>query len=440
LLIIPLALILIIALPSPGTASAQEASPQRALPVGVYRGETFNVSVTFTSPSDNFEALSLTEYAPAGWNVSVAASWSSPGASEVKCGGNKVEIAWHGPYQEGVNFTAVYKVTVPGGASLGNYTFDGHLCYWIGESNFTKKSVTGDNETEVVVPRIALAPPSLAFDAGLRGLTPANQTLLIWNSGGIGATLSWTLSDDAGWLGENVTSGSSTGEADKAPVGVAVNITGMSAGDYYANITIADPQASNSPQLVPVTLHISSPGIYVTPSSLAFGAVQGGLTPGNQTLVIWNSGGGGSLLSWALSDDADWLEENVTSGNSTGEADKAPVEVSVNITGKSAGDYSANITITDPLAGNSRGIVPVTLHISSPSSGGGGGGGGGGSRPGTVRGDVNGDGVVDERDLTLERGIILGLDGVAENADCNGDGKVNARDITTIKRVILGIG
>ena len=439
LLIIPLALILIFALPSPGTASAQEACPQRALPVGVHHGETFNVSVAFTSPSDNFEALSLTEHAPHGWNVSIAASWCYPKANEVRVGNNTVEIAWHGPYQEGVNFTAVYEVTVPGDASLGNYTFDGHLCYWIGESNFTLESVTGDIETEVVVPRIALAPSSLAFDAGLRGPTPGNQTLLIWNSGGIGATLNWTLSDDADWLDENATSGSSTGEGDKMLVGVAVNITGMGAGDYSANITIADPEASNSPQVVPVTLHISAPEIYVNFSSLAFGAVQGGLPPGNQTLVIWNSGGSSTTLSWTLSDDAGWLDENVTSGNSTGEADKALVEVSVNITGMGAGDYSANITVADPLASNSPGVVPVTLHISSPSSSGG-GGGGGGSRPRTVRGDVNKDGVVDERDLTLERGIILGLDGVVENADCNGDGKINALDITMIKRVILGIG
>ena len=139
------------------------------------------------------------------------------------------------------------------------------------------------------------------------------------------------------------------------------------------------------------------------------------------------------MLSWTLSDDAAWLDENVTSGNSTGEADKAAVEVSVNITGKSAGDYPANITIEDPLASNSRVVVPVTLHISAPSSS---VGGGGGSRPGAVRGDVNGDGVVDERDLTTLRGIILGLDGVAENADCNRDGKIDALDITTIKRII----
>jgi len=289
----------------------------------------------------------------------------------------------------------------------------------------------------ISAPEIYVTPPSLAFDAALRGLPPENQMLVIWNSGGSGSTLSWTLSDDAGWLGENATSGSSTGEGDKTPVGVSVNITGMSAGDYHANITIADPLASNSPQRVPVTLHISAPEIYVTPSSLAFGAVQGGLTPGNQTLVIWNSGGVGTMLSWTLSDDADWLGENATSGNSTAEADKALVGVSVNITGVKAGDYSTNITITDSLASNSPQLVPVTLHINSSSSEG--GGGGGGSSNVTIRGDINKDGVVDERDLTLERGIILGLDGVTENDDCNGDGKINALDITTIKRIILGM-
>jgi len=440
LLIIPLALILIIALPL-GTALTQEASPHRALPDVAHRGETFNVTVTFTSTSDNFEALSLTEHAPDGWNVSVAASWCYPKANEVKVGNNTVEIAWHGPYQEGVNFTVVYKVTVPGDALWGNYTFDGHLGYWIGESNFTEKSVTGDFEAEVVVPRIAATPSNLTFGAGLRGLPPGNQTLFIWNSEGKGTTLSWTLSDDADWLGENATTGKSTGEEDKTPVGVSVNITGMSAGDYYANITIADPLASNSPQLVPVTLHISLPEIYVAPSNLAFGAVQGGLTPGNQTLVIWNSGGSGTMLSWTLSDDADWLDENATYGNSTTEDDKMPVGVSVNITGISAGDYSANITVVDPLASNSPQLVPVTLHISSPPSPeGGGGGGGGGSSPGTVRGDVNEDGVVDERDLTLERGIILGLGADSGSGDCNRDGKVDARDLTMIKRVILGIG
>ena len=436
-----------LALPQ-NTATAQGSNVTRTLPDTVVRGEAFNATVTFITPVVA-DVIDLYDYAPVGWSVEAKAAWCTPSSIHtLVVKNNSVEVEWDtaGGYPVNTTIRILYKVTVPVNASAGIHNFpepevSHNLRYHLpGDpmNVWTYENITGDSRVEVILPEIAVNPSSLAFSAALRGAPPGNQTLDIWNSGGIGATLNWTLSDDADWLDENATYGNSTGEGDKTAVGVAVNITGKSAGDYSANITITDPLASNSPRVVPVTLHISAPEIYVTPSiPLAFGAVQGGLPPGNQTLVIWNSGGSGSVLSWTLSDDVDWLDENVTSGNSTGEDDKTAVEVSVNITGKSVGDYSANITITDPLASNSPRVVPVTLHINQSSSGGG-GGGGGGSRPRTIRGDVNGDGVVDELDLTLERGIILGLDDVTDNADCNGDGKVNVLDITTIKRIIVG--
>ena len=81
------------------------------------------------------------------------------------------------------------------------------------------------------------------------------MTLEIWNSGG--GTLNWSLTDDAAWLSENPTGGSSTGADDATLVTVWVNTTGMSAGDYSASITIAADEASNSPQTVPVSLHVA---------------------------------------------------------------------------------------------------------------------------------------------------------------------------------------
>ena len=166
------------------------------------------------------------------------------------------------------------------------------------------------------------------------------------------------MGDDAEWLSESPTSGSSTGEHDTAAV--SVDIAGMSAGDYSANITITSPGASNSPQVVPVSLHISSaaPEISCKPESLNFTAGAGG---SNETLEIWNSGI--DTLNWTLSDAAAWLSENPTSGSSTSADDKTLVTVSVNTAGISAGDYSANITITAPEASNSPQTVPVSLHI-----------------------------------------------------------------------------
>jgi hypothetical protein len=426
-------------------AVAQEGNVTRTLPETVLRGETFNAIVTFITPI-KADVISIWDYAPVGWSVQAKAIWCTPPTSDLKVTNNAVEAIWNkaGGFPVGTAITILYKVTVPAGAPPGFHNFSeseqGNVRYHKAgtdeHTNWTEEYITGDSRVEVILPEIYVTPSNLAFDAGLGGLTPGNQTLFIWNSGKSGTTLNWALSDNAGWLWENPAYGSSTSEDDKTPVGVSVNITGMSAGDYYANITITDPEAVNSPRVIPVTLHISPPEIAVAPPSLAFGAVQGGLTPGNQTLFIWNSGDIGTRLNWALSDDADWLEENATTGNSTAEDDKTAVGVSVNITGKSAGDYYANITITDPEAVNSPELIPVTLHISPPSSGGGGGGGGG--KPEIVRGDLNGDVVVDERDLTLLKEIILGLEDGTANADLNGDGKINALDITALKRIICG--
>ena len=406
------------------------ASPVRALPDIVQPGDTFNVTVSFTSPLDTFFIPVVTDYAPSGWTVEVKQCQPPPEnvLATNAATYSKVEILWKSQnYPRGTPFTACYAVTVPDNASPGDYEFSGDLYFHYDPTQpfvgFTE-ATGGDSHIYVSLPEISFSPGSISFTAPQGGANPRDRELEIWNSGG--GTLNWTLSCSASWLGVDSTAGSSTGEHDV--IAVSANITGMSGGGYSATISITAPAAGNSPRLVPVTLNIGVPGIYVVPSNLAFGAVQGGLTPGNQTLLIWNSGGSGTTLSWTLSDDAAWLDENVTSGNSTGKDDKTPVGVAVNITGKSAGDYSANITIADPLAGNSPRLVPVTLHLSSPSS------------PGTGRGDANGDGVVDERDLTILKGIILGLGADSGSADCNKDGVVNALDITAIKRVVLGLG
>ncbi len=341
-------------------ALAQQANPTRILPDKVYRGEPFNVTVTFSAPADNFQLVSLTDIAPAGWNVTVNGGWCTPPANVTKATGNKTELIWTGVYNEGTNFTALYKVTVPNDAELGNYNFTGFLGYYLAYPGPYYEDITGGPQVEVVLrPEISFSPLNLSFTAVAGGANPGSKTLEIWNSGGV--TLNWSLSDDAGWLSEDPTSGSSTGEHNN--VTVAVNITGMSAGDYSANITINATGASNTPQFVPVSLHISPPpGISFSPLNLSFSAIQGGANPGNQTLGIWNSGGG--MLNWTVSDDAAWLNEAPMNGTSTGEHDN--VTVSVNITGMSAGNYTANINITAPGASNTPRVVLVSLHISPP--------------------------------------------------------------------------
>ena len=60
-----------------------------------------------------------------------------------------------------------------------------------------------------------------------------------------------------------------------------------------------------------------------------------------------------------------------------------------------------------------------------------------------IRGDINGDGVIDSFDLApLRRGILKMMAGsgtVPENSDVNGDGSVNVADLLLLQKYILGI-
>jgi uncharacterized membrane protein len=273
------------------------------------------------------------------WSLSDGAAWLTENLTSGS------SIGEHGTVAVSVNTT---------GMSAGNYSAD--ITITAGGASNSPQTVPVSLHISSAASEISFSPESLTFTAGEGGSALANGTLEIWNSG-IG-TLTWSLSDDAAWLSESPTSGSSTGEHDT--VAVSVDTTGMSAGDYSANITITATGASNSPQTVPVSLHISSaaPEISCKPESLSFTAGEGG---SNKTLEIWNSGI--DTLNWTLSDDADWLSENATSGSSTSADDKTLVTVSVNTAGMSVGDYSANITITADGASNTPQTVPVSLDM-----------------------------------------------------------------------------
>jgi len=237
------------------------ANPVRTLPDTVERGETFNITVNFTAPADNFSGISVIDFAPAGWNVTVNKAWCQPTATNVKATGNMAEITFQQIYVNGTNFTALYKVTVPCGAGLGNYTFDegniSSLGYFLGNSSHIFEDITGDFNVTVVPPAIC-SQMSIDFYAAYNGTNPPNQTLNVWSS--TPCMINWSLTDDANytgydWLSEYPTNGSCTDVY--SPVNLSVNISGMPLGNYTANITIESPDANNSPRIVPVTLHIS---------------------------------------------------------------------------------------------------------------------------------------------------------------------------------------
>lgn len=208
---------------------------------------------------------------------------------------------------------------------------------------------------------LAVTPSDFEFAATKDGDDPLDRILEIWNEGS--GTLEWVVEADEDWLDLSPSSGSSTGEHDD--VTLSVDISGLNVGSFSATITIGGAGADGSPRTVDVDLEITAaatePEIDFSPSRLRFTAEEGGDDPDDEILTIWNSGEG--RLDWSVSDDAGWLSLSPRSGTSTGDDDDEEVDVSVDISGLDAGEYTAEITIKDSDASNSPEDLTVTLTV-----------------------------------------------------------------------------
>ena len=96
----------------------------------------------------------------------------------------------------------------------------------------------------------------------------------------------------------------------------------------------------------------------VSPSSLIFGANQGGDATSPEEAAVVNIGDEGTVLNWAAAPNAGWLSASPSSG--TGDA---LITIGVDHTGLSAGTYTGEVSVSDPLAFNSPQSVQVTLDV-----------------------------------------------------------------------------
>jgi len=105
--------------------------------------------------------------------------------------------------------------------------------------------------------------PSQISQTVPQGQDAASQTYQVRNSGS--GTLNYTISDDRAWMWSVPSSGTSTGEWDTIPL--VYDTDSLSAGQHTGTITISDPQATNTPQYIQVTLTVQAaaqtpPGFY----------------------------------------------------------------------------------------------------------------------------------------------------------------------------------
>jgi len=163
----------------------------RNLPVYVGVGTTFNVVISFTSHANQFGLIGVVDGVPSGWTATVDKTWCTPNASEAIANEIGAQYAWYGSYDVGVEFTVVYKVTVPADASPGTYAFaNGDVGYKIGSEATTHVSIGGDSQvqvnaptptpeptpTTIPTPTLSPTPTSIPIDGGDGGIPVPTRT------------------------------------------------------------------------------------------------------------------------------------------------------------------------------------------------------------------------------------------------------------------------
>jgi len=199
---------------------------------------------------------------------------SSPNGGETWMTGSNQTITWNSfgsinnvkiecSTDSGLNFTTLVAST----ANTGSYgwvvpnTPSSNCLVRISEASSGTPSDTSDAKFTIAAPTpptIKLDKTKLNFGAISGGSSSSSQTVIISNIGE--GTLGWTATSNKSWLGVTPSSGTGTGV-----IQVNVNPVGEAVGMQTGTITISDPNASNNPQTIDITLTVKAAGSGTVP-------------------------------------------------------------------------------------------------------------------------------------------------------------------------------
>lgn len=209
-------------------------------------------------------------------------------------------------------------------------------------------------------PSLSVTPTALNFTMTLGGSAPAAQTFQVTSSGAaVAITTSVGTTSGGSWLTATPPGGNTP-----QTISVTANPAGLAVGTYKGTVAIASAGASNSPQLVGVTLIVQSstskPNLSSAPTSLTFNASGTTAIP-SQTLALSSSGAALNLTAAAsTTTGGNWLSVTPVTGTTP-----VSLSVSASATGLAAGTYQGQIMVTSTGAANSPLSVPVTLTVGS---------------------------------------------------------------------------
>jgi len=178
------------------------------------------------------------------------------------------------------------------------------------------------------------------------GSTLTQSTFTIRNSGT--GKLNWIASTTTGWIFLSPRSDSVMIEIDE--VKVTINRSELSPGNYNGDVLVLSDAGS---QNVNVKMNVPAvPSLSLSTNSLDFDSTKNLLS-----FTVSNSGTG--TLNWTASGNQNWMTVQPQNGINGG-----TVNVTINKTGLSPGDYSGSVTLS---SNGGSGNVTVAMRVAYPA-------------------------------------------------------------------------
>ncbi|MCP4567917.1 MAG: hypothetical protein GY841_10095 [FCB group bacterium] len=206
-------------------------------------------------------------------------------------------------------------------------------------------------EVSTLPPEIKYSPSNFIISAVLGAGNPDDRYLQVWTDV-TGSELNWTVSNSSGWLTLSPASGSPPDS-----VALQFDLTGLPFGIHYDTIMISDPDATNSPKYVPVTLQIVSDLPVLDIPDTVHVIVETGTTVSPTVFTVANSGEG--VLTFSAT-EASALITDITPSSGTAPED---ISVSFKTYPLSPGNYYDSLLITSPEAINSPQYIVTHLFV-----------------------------------------------------------------------------
>jgi hypothetical protein len=204
-------------------------------------------------------------------------------------------------------------------------------------------------------PIMAASPLTLNFSNTQGQPNPTGQVVTITNNGG--SALKWNTTAtqfSTTWLNATPTGGSiNPGQTGQVTIGV--DTSKLTPGNYVGQVVLGGmdskgSSAAGSGQTITINLVVQPPCALSPPSSssLSFSAVQGGLSPAQQTVTFTGTGSCVWPLTWntSVAPAASWLSLTPSGPTIKGTGQSGSIGVTATIAGLTAGTYTAQITIS----------------------------------------------------------------------------------------------